>query len=126
MVNLNFGDMRRLAYRRALDAGQEKINNQITQLKSWLEYQLGMIMMEFNMSDKNEFSPYDEEDEHYRDVLLRVGDYIHVSIERATGNEKQAKLVVDYGNIPMVGKLKQIFDMAWNNALKMAQLAGAT
>lgn len=126
MVNLNFGDMRRLAYRRALDAGQEKINNQITQLKSWLEYQLGMIMMEFNMSDKNTFSPYDEEDEHYRDVLLRVGDYIHVSIERATGNEKQAKLVVDYGNIPMVGKLKQIFDVAWNNALKMAQLAGAT
>lgn len=119
-TNLPIGDMVRTANQHALKFGQEKINSQIVQLKAWLQYQLGMISMEFNMSEKNMFSPYDE-----TDVLLRVGDYIHITIERATGNEKQAKLNVDAGNIPLVGKLKQIFDMAFNNALKMAQLAGA-
>ena len=122
---INVGDMVRTANQHALKFGQEKINSQIMQLKAWLQYQLGMISMEFNMSEKNMFSPYDETDEHYKDVLLRIGDYIHITIELATGNEKQAKLNVDAGNVPLVGKLKQIFDMAFNNALKMAQLAGA-
>ena len=126
MANLPMGDIRRTARHHALMAGQEKINEKIALLKSWLEYQLGILMMEFNMSDKNMFSPYDEEDEHYRNILLRIGDYIYISIDRATGNETQAVLKVDTGNISLVGKLKQIFDMAFNNALKLAQLAGAT
>lgn len=130
MANANqlpIGDIRRTLNRRALLAGQNKINSDADIFKACLIKEAGTFITELLGSppEKNAYAPTNKDDEHYRQVIYRVGDYFHVDVKHATGNETQAQIILDMGGIPVVGRLKELVDMFVSNARKLSKMVGA-
>ena len=130
MANANqlpIGDIRRMVNRRALLAGQNKINSNADVIAACFEKEKGTFTTELQSTppEKNLYAPTDKDDEHYQQVVYRVGDYFRVIVKHATGNETQAEVSIDTGGVPVVGRLKELVDMMWSNALKLSKMVGA-